>query len=943
MTLRGILGSASLLAMLAAGAARAETAAAETGTQLEELIVTAQKRAEVLQDVPIAVSAFSGDALAAKKIDGGSGLLQAIPNVNFSKANFRDTYNFQIRGIGLKLIGVTADGGVSIHENYSPVGGGNLADAEFYDVERVEVLRGPQGTLYGRNATGGAVNMITNKPLLGELAGSLTGEYGSYDARKLKGFLNVPLGDKAALRIAGSALRRDGFGDNLYNGHNIDGRDIYGSRVSLRYEPTSTLRLDLMWEHFNEDDNRARSNKQLCAKDTGPTSVGGVAIAGYATPGSRGNLVQGFLSQGCLNVPLRDPRSLGTVDSRATLPGLLANINGLIPGDAYAGVTQTSNLYDIAAVNDPYYRTRNDFFQVNLAWNVTEQLTLTSTTGLSKNKNAIGQDLSRTVGSVPFNTLTPLATATGPLTIPRVTGGNVFNDPQVGSANSLAGLEIGDQRSHTMSQEIRLQSNFDGPLNFNVGAVYYRYKAEPTDTYYISNAFTLAALIGNLRGNPGGGGNGPTPIDYANPPGHSGHNYFNTYQPNYRLTSKSVFGELYWKPTETVKITAGVRYNDDDKYLENTSQQLLTPIPPGLVDQGPVIPQRASWKVATGRLGVDWKVTPDNLVYAFYSRGYKPGGINPPSSVGAGLVPLQYKEERVDAFEVGTKNTLLDGRLTANLTGFYYDYGGYQIAKLQLRQAVNENIDTKVWGVEFESVWAPVRDLKLNASLGYLHTEIAGGTSVDTMNRTQGDPRFVFIKGAGAAGCIAPTDVVARLVNLINTTATPPGALLQFCPSLASPGGAYASSNPAVNPLAAFGIVSDARTLPGRGDGVAVSLKGRRLPNSPEWTVSLGAEYSFHLAGGWDLTPRVDYYWQAHSFSRIYNDPVDRLNAYALTNVTVRLQNRESGWQIAGFIKNAFDKTAIQDGYTTDDALGLYTNVFVTDPRQYGISITKSF
>ena len=119
------------------------------------------------------------------KIDGGPNLVLAVPNVNFSKGNFTG-YNFQIRGIGSKLVAASGDAGTGIHLNNSPLIANNLFETEFYDMERVEVLRGPQGTLYGRNATGGVVNLITAKPV-DTFQANARAEYGNYDAIKLRG------------------------------------------------------------------------------------------------------------------------------------------------------------------------------------------------------------------------------------------------------------------------------------------------------------------------------------------------------------------------------------------------------------------------------------------------------------------------------------------------------------------------------------------------------------------------------------------------------------------------------------------------------------------------------------------------------------------------------------------------------------------------------------
>ena len=183
------------LLIVGASAAALSTIASPAWSQnvIQELVVTAQKREEALQDVPIAVSAFNQDAFQKAKIDGGPNLVLAVPNVNFSKGNFTG-YNFQIRGVGSKLVSGSGDAGTGIHLNNAPLIANNLFETEFYDVERVEVLRGPQGTLYGRNATGGVVNLITAKPI-DEFEAMIRGEIGNYSSRKVRGMVNLPLND----------------------------------------------------------------------------------------------------------------------------------------------------------------------------------------------------------------------------------------------------------------------------------------------------------------------------------------------------------------------------------------------------------------------------------------------------------------------------------------------------------------------------------------------------------------------------------------------------------------------------------------------------------------------------------------------------------------------------------------------------------------------------
>ncbi|HYD44902.1 MAG TPA: TonB-dependent receptor, partial [Phenylobacterium sp.] len=126
------------------------------------------------------------------------------------------------------------------------------------------------------------------------------------------------------------------------------------------------------------------------------------------------------------------------------------------------------------------------------------------------------------------------------------------------------------------------------------------------------------------------------------------------------------------------------------------------------------------------------------------------------------------------------------------------------------------------------------------------------------------------------------------------------------------------------------------------GQGIPVSLDGKELPNSPEWTVSLGAQYRWQF-DAWDVTLRGDYYRQAGNYARIYNTVADKLKAWDNVNATLTVNNEDWGLNVQLYVKNLMDDTAITDIYLTDDSSGLFTNVFTLDPREYGISVTKAF
>ena len=886
---------------MAAGAAPTALAEASSGVEVDELVVTSRRREERVNEVPIAITALAGGDLAAQQLSDGSDIQRAVPNMSFTRAAFGST-NYQIRGIGYKVVSTAADTGVGVDENNVPLVVNRLADAEFYDVQRIEVLRGPQGTLYGRNATGGVIDVITNKPV-DSFAASLTAGYGNYDSQRLQGFVNMPLSPMLNLRVAGSLLKRDGFQYNADTGNDIDSRDLHSTRVTLGFEPTENLRTYLMWEHFAEDDSRFGGQKFVCTKDTGPTSVGGVAVTNATA--------RNFLSRGCLQDTVYSRAAqTGTVNTMATLPGSLAFLYGLVPGDVN-GNTQAGDPRSVNQNIDPTYKARNDLFQFNAEWDVTEALRLTSLTAYAEDR--LDTRARFQSASIPFNTTV-------------VTPGGVYNDPQTGPSQFLnLDTDYDNYRSRQWTQELRLQSSFAGPLNFSVGGFYLHLKRF-NNIFILSNGETAATEIRNLLG-------GSAYIDPNREPTSEGHNYFNAHNV-YALTSKAAFGEVYWTVSDTVRVTAGLRYTDDHKYYPNYPITLLTN---GKGFPQPILDRYARFKEVTGRANVDWRpdlaFTDDTLIYASYSRGYKGGGFNAANIVDVSPV---YDPEFVNAFEIGTKNTLLDKRLTLNLTGFYYDYSGYQISQVQGLNEETANVDAKIYGLELESEWALTSRLRLNAQVGYLHTKIASGSSVDIFDRTQGRPDLIYLKSL-TSGCVGSTAGVAALVRAINAGQAPATALTGACPTAAAPNGAYSSSDPTKNPLAALGVI-----LP-TSAGVPVSLKGNRLPNAPEFTATIGAQYAFEIGPDWSAVLRGDVYHQAGVYTDIYNSAANRLRSWENVNLSLTFNNLDHGLQVQLYGKNLLDKAVFTGVGVNSESLGLSRSVVLLDPRLYGVSVTKRF
>ena len=233
--------AAILFAQVAAGVAHAQTAL------LEEVVVTAQKRAGNLQDTPIAISAVTGDAIEKLNIDDIGAIAAANPSLVYSEAG--GEAQLYIRGIGSNIFNIGADQSVATHIDGVYTGRANMGLTQFLDIDRVEILRGPQGTLYGRNATGGAINIISRAPT-DEFEGYVSGLVGSFDRIDVRGAVSGPITENLSGRLAVRRLKDDGYTEDLdpQGGDKIDDNDLAALRGSLRWK-SDALTATLIAEH----------------------------------------------------------------------------------------------------------------------------------------------------------------------------------------------------------------------------------------------------------------------------------------------------------------------------------------------------------------------------------------------------------------------------------------------------------------------------------------------------------------------------------------------------------------------------------------------------------------------------------------------------------------------------------------------------------------------
>jgi len=547
---------------------------------LEELIVTAQRIEENIQDVPISVSSLSAQALEDRQTINPSDLQLNVPNVSFTATNFGN-FSFSIRGVGRLVISASGESGVSTHINEIPITS-NLNAIEFFDVERVETLRGPQGTLFGRNATGGAINQVIQLPIIEDnrtVGGFIDGELGDYAHRRLKGALNITLGDNLAFRIAGMTLQRNGYTENLAAGQfgtaplnrgggslppslgidkDIDGRDFTTYRLTGRWQNESS-ELWVMYSRFDENSDRARITNQVCVTSALPILGCEADEFGFEIP-HVGSTTGGIFAIGIGAFP----------------PGVAGRSGE--PGVHYAYPRPTiNNLRQVHTDFEPVFQQEENILALGFN-HETETLRFGLLAAWQTFEYISQMDYNLDVGV----TLDPTAAGTAagqtprlfPTSAPAGRAGDDWTDPDCNYQNGTSGIfgdclyfaadqtrifsyDQSDSEAEYWTVEARVSSSFDGPLDFTLGIN--AYESESTSDYYvISNTLDILGVHGTAPGSTTR--LYPTTFNSTNDP-----------DGGVLLDGYAIFGELYLNVREDLKLTLGLRYNEDNKEVRDSS------------------------------------------------------------------------------------------------------------------------------------------------------------------------------------------------------------------------------------------------------------------------------------------------------------------------------------------------------------------------------------
>lgn len=635
---------------------------------LEDVVVTAQKRSENLQDVPMSVSAIAGADSELFRFRDATDIAVQIPNLQATNTAGDGFPIFSLRGVAMSDYSFNQSSPVATYIDEVYKGNPAIQGAQLFDLERIEVLRGPQGTLYGKNSTGGAVNYITRTPGYSETEGGLTVGYGNFNRRDISAAVDAPLReDTLGLRIAGRWAEADGWFDNRNPGVE-DGNavDEYGLRASLAWQPSETLEVIL---RYTKTDQRA-VNYGIQPFNISADGLGG---------------------------------------------GVYGLYNALGATDKVDYQRKGLDFWEFESDQDARRELSNQALALTVTWKLSDRYVLTSITSLDDGE-----------------ALNPEDTDGSPL--------DVLSIPYYGEAEQY-------------TQDLRLASNGDGPLNSIVGLYWSNEQvynattigffsdldmnldgridafdcADVAGTAFLGAPVTEAGLNAEITLN----GLGFSLADFA-PASCQFDNAFAQ-----ERTSQAAYLDSSLALSEAWTLRLGLRYTRDETALSDFSGRILaaadgTPILNTIPGDPEDVFARAGKRSETegewtGKLGLDYSSETGMLIYGNVSHGYRSGAFN----AQAFLDPseLTYVEpETLDGAELGVKHELLQGALRLNAAAFYYRYDNQQFLNIDGIIQTLVNIDeSAIAGMEVEVEAALSQSLIVRAGLGLLSTEVKAG------------------------------------------------------------------------------------------------------------------------------------------------------------------------------------------------------------------------
>ena len=747
---------------------------------IEEVIVSAEKRNESLQDVSISVTALTEDVLETKNITDFVGLSAIAPGVTVAKNEGYKTI-ISIRGVGDETNqNAIAAPSVALHMDGIFIASKFSLRTDFIDLERIEVLRGPQGTLFGQNSTGGTINVISQKPSFDETKGKIDLAIGNYGLTKFRGAVNIPLSDKVATRMSVVSTDRDGFSKNILNNQDLDDANHTSLRSDWFFDISDTTSLRVFGQFFDANNN-------------------GAAMKG-------------------LDDPTPNPRKLAqdSASDYQLSSEIIAAILNVEIGFADLKILASSQEDDIYVSRD---NDRHNFGDVH--------------------------------GSGPLEGIPYIAAEYRPET-------------------SVV---------ETTTFEVNLISNepINEKIDWIIGALYFDHE--------IANAIYEVKDVNNIKLlDQMDGAFTPyvhAPICATNP--FEGI-CFAAYDAELGFVSEayptreslSIYGQATYNAQDNMRYIFGMRYTEDSFSSDVTNFfGLQTYLIEDEIDE------------KTGKFAIEYDVDGDTMVYASYTKGFKPGGSNltfgwpedDEQNFGAQPAPQLiyplFKSEIIDAFEFGLKTDLMEGRMRANVSAFMYDYENLQFQSTDpdvYRGGVANIPESEMSGVELELIGILSDSLSMDLRISTLDTEITA--DYEALDNIKSELYF-------------------------------------------------------------FGEEPQRYAL-------RENIKGNRLAKSPEFTANFGLQYNGELKSGIPLRATAEVIHRGDFQQRVFNSPfVDQVDSYTVVNLTTSIEISETSG-VDFMILNASDKDGVNSAMT--DVFGVAgTGIELIPPRQFILRVRKSY
>ena len=794
-------------------------AMASTDYGLEEIVVTARKTEERLQDAPLAVSVVTAQGIDRLGFNSITDLSRATAGLVFDDSFGRDANRPVIRG----QANILGDSGVAffidgIYFN------GSLADYDVDTIARIEVAKGPQSALYGRNTYSGAINIISKVPT-DRWSGRVQADISEGAVYDVTASISGPIAPGLGISLGGRFFENEGLFTNTFDNTPIGVQRTYSGFGMLKFDNGGNVRASLRANYNSTRDGQPAvfatdANNNNCLPDNGALYRG------------NGRYFCGIIQ----------PQPINTDYERQ-----------FSPGDFVGNSIDTLNT------------------GLNIEIDLSDNLTLTSLTGYN---NRVATQ--RTDGDYsPFN-FQGVVFATFPI-VP-VQGGFLFS-----GASSKTDFTFSNRSKRTdWSQELRLQYSSDR-ARVLVGGYFFDQDINSTDNRVLPAGAQATADANMVAARAAACARSPICRSITADTGLLSESRNNSVD---NIRNMAVFGSVQYDLTDQFSITAEGRYQEE---RIRTLAQTAT-VQAGNIG-APVSAER-TFKKFMPRVTLDYKVTPNNLLYAVYAEGQKPGGFNGPAAISIGRA--EFDAENAKSYEIGSKNTFLNGGLNINLALFHNTITGYQLTQpvqiinppqaAQTVSAIENAGDARINGFEIEIMARPSREITLTANYAYAESKFRRG-----FDENQGTLNDVADDGS------------------VNCSTGDQFPLVSGCQSL-------------------FGDIT-----------------GKRLPRAPQHSVFVDFDYRRAIGtSGWTVFAGMNAYLLSSTFAQVHN--LAATGDSLVSDARAGFQN--SNFRVQFYVRNLFNEDAVNQLIRYADANRDLRRNFIAGlrpPRRFGVIAEMKF